>query len=427
MDRRSSTGAVISWVALLAAVALAALAFFLALRAERRVELDVSGDVPAGSPEAILERANDSVNSAGTILSFFEAVAVVGGAVVAIGGYVLRNSIQREIEENRDFVRRTEEAFEKRLDESRRFQQEIEDEIRDILAQTRREIDGVKQQAHDTARALSLLVLAEQQVRAHNFGVALEILQQVNALEPDNPAANYLMGYIYTARKELNQAITYLQHALENQPDFAPARAALGLALSRRGDELRKTDRDAALLQWVEAERHLRNALQRDPHLLDADGESYYGTLGGLHRRRKHYQDAIEAYEQARHITPDASYPVANVAKLYLHEEQLAQARDAYEQVRRMAEQRLANDPGNYWARADLIEALLVLGQPDGAQAALGVLLDATPERGTLGAIADGLRFLSNAPLAIDGLPLIIERLEAAIASPGPSENHDDT
>src|SRR5690606_32366636 len=119
---------------------------------------------------------------------------------------------------------------------------------------------------------------------------------------------NYLLGYLYTLRKRFDDAIVRLEHALKQDADFAPAIAALGLALRRKGDAMQAPEQSAERARlYAEAESKLLRALDLDERLIDAEGESYYGTLGGLYRRQQRYQAALEAYEKAHTVTPNAS------------------------------------------------------------------------------------------------------------------------
>src|SRR5690606_40897737 len=84
---------------------------------------------------------------------------------------------------------------------------------------------------------------------------------------------------------------------------FAPALANLGYVLRRRADQLPADDMNRGRLM-AEAELKLREALNLAPKLVDEDGESWWGSLGGLHRRRGQLDDAIEAYKLAQQVTP---------------------------------------------------------------------------------------------------------------------------
>jgi tetratricopeptide (TPR) repeat protein len=290
--------------------------------------------------------------------------------------------------------------FSKRLDE--------------MVEETRGTIAAVEQEARNSMRVLSMLVLAEQQVRAHNFDTAIRTLQNAYALDPNNQVTNYLLGYLYIVHKDYNSAIQRLEDAIRQEADFAPAIAALGLALRRKGDTLQPPEQK---LLWSQAETKLLEALDSDERLTDAEGQSYYGTLGGLYRRQQRYKDAIEAYEHARKVTPNSSYPVSNLATLYTHEGNETKAHEYYQRVLRAAELQLDDDPRDVWTRADYAQAKLVLGDRDEARNQLTMVLEhARKERGVLDTVLSGLRFLNESPIPISGIEDMIELLEKAIA-----------
>jgi len=57
----------------------------------------VSDQVSPGEATALLERANDAVNFTDSVLSFLEGASVVLGAFIALGAWMLRNSVQDQI------------------------------------------------------------------------------------------------------------------------------------------------------------------------------------------------------------------------------------------------------------------------------------------------------------------------------------------
>lgn len=403
-------------VVTIVAVGLAALALFVALRIDRRVELEASEDVTIDQAEAILERANEATAFADSILSFLEGASVVVGAALAVGAWMLRNSIQKQIDATSVFIEQTEarfEAREKRLDE---LEVTLTARLDKMVTDTGLEISRVQQQAQDSFRVLSLLVLAEQQVRAHNIDTAIRTLQAAYDLAPNNQATNYLLGYLFTTRKQFDDAITRLECALEADPEFAPAIAALGLALRRKGDvitdEGQITERNTL---WAQAEIKLLEALSLDSRLTDAEGESYYGTLGGLYRRQRRYDDALRAYELARQVTPNSSYPIINLATLYAHKGDMGNACPYFEMVVKTAELKLDDDPLDYWTRADYAQANLVLGDTKKALEQLHMLLDQGPERYVLETVRSGLRFLNESPTPIDGLDDMLRVLDQVL------------
>ncbi|MBN1680756.1 MAG: tetratricopeptide repeat protein, partial [Anaerolineae bacterium] len=396
----------------LVAVALAVLALFVAWRNDRRVRLETGDDVTVEQAEAILERANETTAFADSILSFLEGASVVVGVILAVGAWMLRNGIQRQIEETNAFVAQTEHTFAARERSFQELQETLKHNLETMVAQTEVKIEATRQQAADSFRVLSMLVLAEQQVRAHNIDTATRTLESAYALDPDNQATNYLLGYLFTTQKRFDEAIAHLERALASEPHFAPAVAALGLALRRKGDSLAGEDqRTARSILWSQAETKLLEALDMDFRLTDANGESYFGTLGGLYRRQKRYDEALNAYERARQVTPNSSYPITNLATLHKHQGNDAQAGDYYRRVLRAAELRLDDDPRDYWTRADYAQAKLVLGEPDRALDELRTVIEHAQGRAELESVRSGLHFLTESPTEIDGLYAMLAAL----------------
>ncbi|NDJ78138.1 MAG: tetratricopeptide repeat protein [Chloroflexi bacterium] len=408
------------------AVALAALALYVAWRNDQRTEIVVNEDVTNEEATAILERANDAVAFADSILSFLEGASVVVGAGLAIGAWMLRNSIQSQIETTRDFVQQTEARFAEREQELTALETDLKQRLDTLVTFTEQQLAGAKDEARASFRVLSLLVLAEQQVRDHNLNTALRTLEEAYVADADNQATNYLLGYLYTSRKQFDVAIERLERALELDPGFAPAQAALGLALRRKGDGTHDDPTEQARL-WAMAEAKLLEALGRDPHLTDADGESYFGTLGGLYRRQNRFDDALRVYDEARRVTPNSSYPITNLAALHKRLGHDDQATFFFERVVRAAELQLDDDPRDYWTRADYAQAKLVLGDVASAVAELRTVIDSVQEYGLLESVRSGLAFLAQSPTSIEGLDEMLALVNTALSTreQQPSQNQD--
>jgi tetratricopeptide (TPR) repeat protein len=402
------------------AVILSALALYVALREERRPTpppaIDFSDGVSPPEAEIILQRASDATNFVSSLLNFLEVAFSAISLALVVGAWVLRGMILDQVEETREFVKRTEEQLQQRNERLDQLEKRLTDDLRRMVDETHREIDQVKRQGRDSFRVLSLQLLAEQQVRAHNIETAIGTLQTALALAPDDHATNYLLGYLHASRQEIDQAIEYLEHALAQEPNFTPGIAALGLALRRQGDRITDPARLAERDQyWAQAESKLLEALSKDSKLTDADGESYYGTLGGLYRRQKRYYAALDAYERAHRVTPDSSYPVINLATIHKHQGNDTQAEHYFQEVVKQAQLQLDDDPRDAWTRCDLAEARLVLGEPEVALAELQIVIDQEPERGVLEAVRSGLQFLAEAPEPIPGLDQMIAMLDKAL------------
>lgn len=410
----------------LLAIVIATVALLVAWRHQRYVELRLDNTTDPTSAEYILQRANDATQFADSILSFLEGASAVIGVVLVVGGWMFRNSVQRQIEQARGEVARV-------VDESQRFLRQAQDDlaqrqraVADLEAKLLARMDDIEARARDSFRVVSLQLLAEQQVRAHNVETALSTLQTAHDLDPQDPATNYLLGYLYTSQQQIDKAIEHLERALQREPEFTPGIAALGLALRRKADRIDKIkDKTPAQMEernklWAQAETNLLEALQRDSSLTDADGQSYYGTLGGLYRRQKRYDDALNGYERAHRVTPDSSYPIINLAAIYTHQGNLERARYFFEQVVKQAELGLDDDPRNTWTRCDLAQARLVLGEQAEALHQIDIVIDQKPEPGVFETVLNGLAFLAESPLTIEGIDEMMRRIEAALAARGP-------
>lgn len=414
-------------VFVLIAVAMSTFALFYAYRNERRVKIEPNPNVTPTDAEYILARANDATQFADSIMGFLQGASALIGIVLVVGGWMFRNSIQVQIETLQDSVTAAVEASQRFVQEARQELEQRQNELHDLelnlqrrmdnlVIETTKRLEETQQDARNSFRVLSLQLLAEQQVRTHNIDTAVNTLQSALALDPDDHATNYLLGYLYTQRKQVDLAIKHLQHAIALEADFTPGIAALGLALRRKGDSLETeentTERDE---YWKQAEARLLEALGRDHRLTDADGESYYGTLGGLYRRQKRYYAALDAYEQAYKVTPNSSYPLINLASLHTHQGNMGQARYYFGKVREQAELALDDDPRNAWRRCDLAQAKLVLENKGEALKELQTVIYQEPERGVLETVYSGLRFLSEAPEPIPGLEELIDVLDQAL------------
>lgn len=405
---------------LVLALALAVLSLGIVLRDRATTDTETSVNVADGvttdEAESILERANDAASFVGSLLSFLEVMFAAISLALVAGAWVLRGMILGQMDELRDFVTRTENQIMARGERLEQLEKTLTEELRHINQQTEDNIAAVKKDGRDAFRVLRLQLLAEQQVRAHNIDTALDTLLTAHKIDPHDHATNYLLGYIYTSRKEIDLAIEYLEDALGLEPEFTPGIAALGLAFRRKGDSITDPAFYAERERyWAQAEARLHEALSKDHRLTDADGQSYFGTLGGLYRRQGRYYAALDAYERAHKVTPDSSYPIINLATIHTHQGNSEQAIYYFEQVVKRAALQLDDDPRDVWTRSDLAQAQLVLGNPSEALKELQAVIDQEPERGVLETVYDGLNFLAEAPHPINGLDSMMALIKAAL------------
>lgn len=412
-------------------------------------EGEVTISLDARDLESILDQAertqqdaDNAANSADAILGFIESGSILLGALIAVGVIVFGLSIQdvrsrlddslveaeKKLQESENRIEDSIQNGEVRIHENEARMDEmtarIEASIRETES-TRASLENLvqdavrsaKQEAEKSFRVLSLLLLAEQQVRARNRETALSSLEEAYKLDPTNQITNYLLGYLYVNRKEFDRAIEHLNNALKADENFAPALAAMGLAQRRMGDTVSDPENELERHQlWAQAEYNLNKALAADSGLIDADNESYFGTLGGLYRRQKRDEEALRAYENAVKVTPNNSYPVGNLASLYKKLGYEDEAQRMYERSLEIAEAILDDNPGDTWARLDLAQALLVLGDKNRALDQYQNVIGRIQEPAPLESALSGLNYLADAPQPIVGLDETIDLLQRSIA-----------
>ena len=117
---------------------------------------------------------------------------------------------------------------------------------------------------------------------AGRSGDAERILRQILTVEPTNANALNTLGYMLAVRGErLDEAITLVRRALEQDPNNGAYLDSLGWAHFRRGD-------------LNEAQKYLTAAAQQMP-----DNSEVLDHLGDLHARRGNLADAIAAWTRA--------------------------------------------------------------------------------------------------------------------------------
>jgi tetratricopeptide (TPR) repeat protein len=112
---------------------------------------------------------------------------------------------------------------------------------------------------------------------------------------------------------------------------------------------------------------------------VDDDGESWWGSLGGLYRRRGQIDQAIFAYNKAAEVDPNSSYAFSNLALLYMQRNEAEKMVDTYHQVERLAQAEVQADVDNYWAYADLLTSRLALKKLTEAETTLPYIFTTAP------------------------------------------------
>jgi|GEM_PF-2187217 len=320
-------------------------------------------------------------------LGLFEAIGLaltVGGVLLGILGVSRLNSAESELKKATDRVRELERELNQEIETTRNAKDDIKSDLRRDyrLAQ----------------QALALIPFAQKQYHTRDYDGALDTYMRAKQMveqaakidESDDEKAqrsavlNYHIGYIYIQQKRYHDAKDVLEKAVETDSALHQARAALGLAYRKIGEQQSEPEERDQL--YIKAERELQVALANVPRLVDDDGEPWWGSLGGLYRRwaelsaedetlhRYYLSRAINAYEIARSVAPSSSYPYMPLGILYLQRGQIddpqqsyVSALNSFSEAYSLALKRTVAEPEYPWPYSDvlLIESLFEgVGRP---------------------------------------------------------------
>lgn len=413
----------LSWIMVLIAILLVGLPV---ASAQDTADTGAADAQPTRTPEEMdelfqqvtqsAEEAKYEFDRAINILGIFEGVGLIVsvlsivGTILAVAGGAVGfrglNSARAQVEETRTNVTKELEDARQRVQEEldqalQRFSDEMKARQAELVA-IREDLQAiVEDQREKAARAnlaMSFMPLGERQYKSQDFTGAIDTYRRALELDPSNLIACYRVGYVYTQAGMLDDAQRYLNMALGIEADFAPALAGLGYVNRRIGEKMQAgSERNQTLNR---AESYLLQALTASPKLVDDDGESWWGSLGGLYRRRGQIPEAIDAYEKAAAITPQSSYAFSNLALLYLRTQNKDAMIQTYERVEQLAKGEVQADVDNYWAYADLLTSRLALGKVEEANETLFSVLHVAPSEG---------------PYVFEILVETLERLEQAL------------
>ena len=216
----------------------------------------------------------------------------------------------------------------------------------------------------------SAIVLGSSTIDYEILDDAIGHLRRAVELDPDNSNYVYWLGRALDVRGHEDEALEYLDKAIEMAPDFAKAHKRRGLVLAERGDV---DDATAAF----ERARELDPAdsgvhLQLGNLVLETDPEKARGL-----------------YEQAVELNPTSSsaYHGLSQALMQLGDtegaEEARELADTYAAQRETLQElvRLANDnPGNVEAQFDAAEMHVLLGNYESAWLMLERVLRLQPD-----------------------------------------------
>jgi tetratricopeptide (TPR) repeat protein len=338
-------------------------------------DASTSADLAQQYAEIASQKSDDLIGMANDLLALFQNVTAVAGVIIpllavvaGIVGIGRLNSAQQELSESRM-------KFEQEMEAARA---RLEKETQEKEAQLNALRDELTRSTSNATLALSYLPLGEGQYKSGDYMGALDIYLRALGLDENNPIIHYRLGYVYTQSGRLEEAEHHLKRALEIDNKFSPAMAVLGYAYRRIGEKMETgIERDKMLNS---AERLLQEGLTISPKLVDDDGESWWGSLGGLYRRRGQIDQAIYAYDKAGEVVPNSSYAFSNLALLYMQKGNREKMIETYYKVEKLAFNEVQAEVDNYWAYADLLTARLALGKLAEAEATIEQVFTTAPE-----------------------------------------------
>lgn len=237
--------------------------------------------------------------------------------------------------------------------------------------------------------------------REHQYDVAITEFRKVTELDPAFADAFISLGQAYMEKHEFGSAAAALQHALDLNPDSAPAHQLLGYALLVQGfaaqaiPHLERAQDKAALGiaqvqtgQLPEAVTNLQSALAEHPN--DPDLLYYLGRASGLLSKQsidtllaaypdsarahqamgenyfvlRQMPDAEKEYQDALRLRPDVPEVHLELGQVYAGAFQWAKAEEQFRAQAKL-------QPGNAEAAYRLGTALLEQGKAHEARAEL--------------------------------------------------------
>lgn len=314
--------------------------------------------------EVTLDRANESAEMAGTILSFLEGASVLIALALgaaAIFGFQNSRELRKDIEEERAKI-------EAELKKFTLFWEQIRP-VEDSLRNLDRSLTAFENAQKSIQDNFGDLLQANQELSLKNYLEAYHYAKRVLERSPNNIQALYIAGWLETQYIPgmLESACQRFQEALQIDAKAPSVKAAFGVAL-RRMAIASKDDKEKRRL-FDESLGNLLQALGQNENLIDLNRESFWGPVGGNYRDKGQIDSAIEAYERALSVTPGSSYPMGNLGALYLYQAKEQQsdefkqkALDMFKETVRASESEIGLNPNDYFVIMDLAMANTILG-----------------------------------------------------------------
>ncbi|QPC84436.1 tetratricopeptide repeat protein [Phototrophicus methaneseepsis] len=324
------------------------------------------------------ESLDTSFNTLEAIISALSFGGLLFGALSAIFAFLgFRNLSDRVAQV--DEVKKQVDAASLEVHTSKTQAEQLRGELEEIRDEAKAQVAQISQNRKNVQLTSTLQYVAQNQYETGDLEGALELYDRMLEIDPENLWALYMKGYILTKTMELDRAADVLQKALSIDSEFYYALAARGFVKRRRGDEydeeMKTLDPSTSAYQdaqqarddlYKEASADLDRALGFVEKLVDADGESWRGALGGLYKRQGNLQKALNNYRLAAAVTPNSSYPIINRAILELKQGDENYVK-SFIRVLKIADSEIIANPDDYWPYGDIVIARLILDEADKA------------------------------------------------------------
>lgn len=339
--------------------------------------------------ESVLDRANESAEMAGTILSFLEGASVLVALALgaaAIFGFQNSRELRKDIQEESDKIgvelRKFDDLWRQNSRELREDIQKQSDKITALLEQIRpveksllnldENLAAYEKAQKSIQDNIVDLLQASQELSLKNYPEAHRYALEVLKRSPDNILALYIAGWLETQYipGQLELACQRLNRAIELDKDSLSVKAAYGVALRRKA--LASPDKNIKNSFFHQSLGFLEQALGVNKKLIDLNRESFWGPMGGNYRDLDQIDSAINAYEEARKVTPGSSYPIGNLGALYLlnakrtgDEGSKQKALERFRLTADTSQRELGFSSNDYFVLMDLAMSYTMLGVED--------------------------------------------------------------
>jgi tetratricopeptide (TPR) repeat protein len=326
----------------------------------------------------------------------------------------LRKEIDAASQDMRARIEQELEAATDNIGELELLQTRIDQSLQTMQTQLDDGMKRITDHADKTGQALGLVQLAQQQLHRGDVAGAMAHLEQASQLDPNNRALHYVTGDASVRQGDLTGGTEHLRQAGAGNGDYPSADVLYAYALRLQGDAAKNAAEREQL--YNQAGAIFLKALEKNPHLLDSNGESVFGALGSLYRRQQRIPQAIAFYQQAQKVTPHNSYPLNNLAILEWIQGNRDKAAQYFQQSLDLATQKVTVSPADYWAWFDRITAEIALGKaPEDVSQHLDTALNVARDPDALHKFMDGLQELAQLPNPPAHLNAVITRLKQVI------------